>query len=1075
MNKHLAKMAWLAAATLGQVNALAEDTDLFVGIAPADNGLSNVLLVMDNAGSFSANESGGQSTCTIDGATNTLSGKVAGIEQCALYSVISALPTTNGASVNLGVMVYNDSGVVDYAGNTCYKSGGSANGGCLVYPISPMTADNKKALLGYIKSWNFSGSGAGSIKGNSAATGAVMQEAWAYYAGKTGLSGRVYDKNIAAGCQHNYVVFVGNSYASSGTPGDSTGTKGPKDALEGNNPVSGMNASPAATSTQKLIIQKTIDTTCKAGPYTLPAANKHENGGFYADEWARYMFSQNIITYSIGVLGSACQSEYAALLSSMGDVNVAGGKYFPTNNFAELSFAFSQVFSEVQAVNSAFSSVSLPVSVNTQGTYLNQVFVGMFRPDKDALPRWRGNLKQYKLGFDSSNTLQLMDANSVPAVQTGSGFITPCARSNWTPTVVDTYWSFDKQSDCLAPAGATDPDMYKKSNTPDGNIVEKGGHAYKLRNIGTSRLVKTCVACSAQAAIGSTPTSLEDFATGNSAITDVMLGLSSGDTTGRTAIINWARGIDLKDENGNSVTNEIRPSIHGDIVHSRPVAVNFGSDASPKVVVFYGGNDGVFRAINGNRETLGLSIGTSKVAQPGEELWSFIAPESFGILKRLYDNSQQIQYPGSSTGAPKPYGMDGPIVAYQNGTNDVLIFASMRRGGRMLYAFKVSYTDPSVISFLWKRGCPNQDNDSGCTDNMSQIGQTWSLPNVIRAKYTTDPLLMVGGGYAKCDDTATRTCSSSNVKGNQIFVLNAKTGELLSGSNLKTDGSLVGDVKVVPDADGNIAYAYAADTWGNVWRVSGLTANAQIGNTAPDKWTITKIASLGCDTTSSCSTSRKFLFGPDVVYDNGVYNLLLGSGDREKPLLYTTASGNVTNKVKNYFFLIKDNPGNSTWLSSENGTCTQDVICLGSLLVVARDTTPSATALDGKKGWAMAMEDTEQVVSSSVTLYGVSTFNTHKPYTPVTGVCKAELGTARAYSVAYATVTPPSGSTSLYTTLPPDIGLAPPPIVTTVTLDNGQKVVVNFGAKGPLSPTIPTRGPSTVTSPKVRSYWYIKK
>ena len=43
----------------------------------------------------------------------------------------------------------------------------------------------------------------------------------------------------------------------------------------------------------------------------------------------------------------------------------------------------------------------------------------------------------------------------------------------------------------------------------------------------------------------------------------------------------------------------------------------------------------------------------------------------------------------------------------------------------------------------------------------------------------------------------------------------------------------------------------------------------------------------------------------------------------------------------------------------------------------------------------MAMEDTEQVVSSSVTLYGVSTFNTHKPYTPVTGVCKAELGTAR--------------------------------------------------------------------------------
>ena len=43
------------------------------------------------------------------------------------------------------------------------------------------------------------------------------------------------------------------------------------------------------------------------------------------------------------------------------------------------------------------ASVSLPVSVNTQGTYLNQVFVGMFRPDGDAAPRWYGNLKQYKL------------------------------------------------------------------------------------------------------------------------------------------------------------------------------------------------------------------------------------------------------------------------------------------------------------------------------------------------------------------------------------------------------------------------------------------------------------------------------------------------------------------------------------------------------------------------------------------------------------------------------------------------------------------------------------------------------
>ena len=42
------------------------------------------------------------------------------------------------------------------------------------------------------------------------------------------------------------------------------------------------------------------------------------------------------------------------------------------------------IFSEIQAVNSVFASVSLPVSVNTEGTFLNQVYIGMFRPDEKA-------------------------------------------------------------------------------------------------------------------------------------------------------------------------------------------------------------------------------------------------------------------------------------------------------------------------------------------------------------------------------------------------------------------------------------------------------------------------------------------------------------------------------------------------------------------------------------------------------------------------------------------------------------------------------------------------------------------
>ena len=59
---------------------------------------------------------------------------------------------------------------------------------------------------------------------------------------------------------------------------------------------------------------------------------------------------------------------------------------------------------EIQGINSVFVSASLPVSVNTQGTFLNQVFVGMFRPDQAGSPKWLGNVKQYQLKYDPATS-----------------------------------------------------------------------------------------------------------------------------------------------------------------------------------------------------------------------------------------------------------------------------------------------------------------------------------------------------------------------------------------------------------------------------------------------------------------------------------------------------------------------------------------------------------------------------------------------------------------------------------------------------------------------------------------------
>lgn len=1029
----------------------AEDIDLFVGASPAGD-LPNVMIVLDNGANFSASTSSG-STCTIGGATNTLSGTVGGIEQCALYSVISNLsvPVVAGVekpTLNIGMMVYNAANIRDIANINC--GGAGAKGSCLVQPLVPLNTTNQTAFLAWVKSWNTSGgAGNGYIKATSGigGNGSAMQETWAYFAGKTGLSGRSYaDIKPAAGCQKNYIVFVGNSYNASGKPGDASG---PQSTLAGTNTTALMNASPAATTSQKAIITSTLSTSC--GSYTFPSS-AHENKGLYADEWARYMAGQNVTTYTIGVLGASCQAEYAALLTSM--AAYGNGIYYPTTSFEELKTAFEGIVSQIQSVNSVFASVSLPVSVNTQGTYLNQVFVGMFRPVANASPRWAGNLKQYKIGYNNG-VLKLLDAADASAISAGdSGFISECARSFWTPTLADSYWSLLSTENCIGNAAA--------SNTPDGNIVEKGAQGYKLRAIiPADRTLKTC------SPVFASCTDLTDFNTANSAITQTSLDSTS--TTNRNDLINWARGLNNKGDETFVAATAMRPSSHGDVVHSRPVAINFGTEAAPNVVVFYGGNDGVLRAVNGNRSA---SIGT---VEAGSELWAFMAPEFYGNIKRLHNNDVTISFVDSTAdGAlPKPYGIDGPITAYKDASN-AWIYATMRRGGRAMYSFGIA-SAASIPTLKWKKGCPNLGNDTDCTNDATGdfrgIGQTWSSPKILKSSYDSgaSPLLIMGGGYDSCEDndngTANHNCTASS-KGNKIYVMDANTGDLLK--TLNTDRGVVGDVTVVNDSTTGLAkYAYAADLGGNVYRVD-------IGSSAPAGWTITKIASLGCDTVASCAANRKFMFAPDVVEEGGITYVLVGSGDREKPLAAYVASRGVAN----HFFLIKDKPADATWLSSESTNCSSnEVICKNSLAAITSSATPTQTSLDATKGWYLAMNSAEQVVTSSVTIFGTVTFSTHEPTPPVDGACTS-LGTARVYNIKYLNAASANGTDSRFQRIKGD-GLPPSPVAGLVTLDNGETVPFVIGANpnSPLeaAPPPPLTPGSPGSQPKSRVYWYIQQ
>lgn len=507
----------------------AEDVDIYSGLGGAA-GIPNVLIVFDNAANFSSSAAG--STCIIGGVATALSGTVGGIEQCAFYSVISALPTdsSGNALINIGLMVYNANNIRDINEANC----GGSNGGCLVQPLIPMDAAHKAPLLAWIKTWNTSGGvGAGYIKSAGEATAATMQEAWAYYAGSTGLSGRSYTGiKPAADCQQNFVIFIGNSYSSAGSPGDGGSVS----------PAAALASAPGVTPAQQAIITTTYATSC--GTYTFPTAS-HESKGFYADEWARYMHqadiystiegTQKITTYTIGLLGASCQAEYAATLTSM--ANVGGGKYFATTDYVSITQALLKILNEVQAVNSVFSSASLPVSVNTQGTYLNQIYIGMFRPEATGQPRWLGNLKQYQFNYDATtSTLTLGDTNGNNALSAaGTGFISPNAVSFWTsinllaePDLGGGFWR-----SLPLPNGAG-----AGYDSPDGELVEKGGAAQVLRlanlvNVYTAapatttnprKLYTYCPSGTCNAQLSATANT---FDSSNTLITDAMLGTGS--------------------------------------------------------------------------------------------------------------------------------------------------------------------------------------------------------------------------------------------------------------------------------------------------------------------------------------------------------------------------------------------------------------------------------------------------------------------------------------------------------------------------------------------------------------------
>jgi type IV pilus assembly protein PilY1 len=850
-------------------------------------------------------------------------------------------------------------------------------------------------------------------------------------------------------CGNTYIIYIGNTR--------SGGNVGP-DPFESNRN--------ARRDLESAAIQLGVDPDAATTTITDGVWAQAAYQYLWADEWARLMHDQlGIIFYAVDVAptpypdGQRNGVANSELLRSL-SAGVGGGKYYRVEPEGDnVKLVLEEIFDQIQANNSVFASVALPASTTGNSIFLNQVFIGLFRPDANAFSLWPGNLKQYQLGLATGDitSVRLEDANGDSAIDpANTGFLEECAVSFWTSGASDGYWSFDPQGTC----GDYNEDNPSPNNSPDGPYVEKGAQGYMMRGMSQplSRNVLTCrydlSDCNSNG--------LEDFDTENGNITQAMLDSSDPsdpDHETKNALIEWAIGRDLEDDNSDDDDEETRAYVHADVIHSRPVAINFSdNDLDPSVVVFYGSNDGMLKAINGNK------VDSFAGAAPGQELWAFMPPEFYDQIKHLKMNErgEPIKVPATGpgsvgkTGIPKPYGIDGIIVAYQGDivaaddstlADRKYIYAGMRRGGRSIYAFDV--TDPAAPQLLWKKGCDDSECDPGNGDHdWNDIGQTWAPVSVAFLAGEENPILLIGGGYDPCEDTdegsggANHSCGSDPL-GSHIYIVDGYTGDLLNV--LDTERSVAGGVTVVPVSEPSpdnffkpgIQFAYTTDTGGNIYRITGPLDGDDMptpitdgtGSADPATWEIQRIADFGCgvDATSTCESgdpNRKFLFAPDIVRvprNSTNFRVLAGTGDREKPVISYAA----TTEVQNYFVSFVDQPLTPNWPDSNafdvTDACGEAVVCLDALFIVSKeDPQASLDAIseedltDYPVGYAVELSAEEQVVTGALVVGSEANFSTHIPYRldldeipedPTAAeraeICQAGLGTATTYNIDF--------------------------------------------------------------------------
>lgn len=623
-----------------------------------------------------------------------------------------------------------------------------------------------------------------------------------------------------------------------------------------------------------------------------------------------------VTTHTIGFAANATANNFLNQLALQ-----SGGGFYTADNSDDLVTAFQTIIKNVKDVNATFVSPGVAVNQLNRLTHKDELYFALFKPAEGTM--WPGNLKKYRLDSDV-----VRDKNGAPAVNDNTGFFDENAHS---------YWSV------LA----------------DGNDVRIGGAASTLD------LVRNIYFFEGTGSIISTANKVSEDNTNITAL-DLAVASEADPAATREAVLKWARGVDVLDDDGDGSTTDVRLQM-GDPIHSQPVIVNY-SDTDSAVLVAT--NHGFLHSID---------------PDTGEENFAVIPKELMANLYDVYQDNSSFNH---------IYGLDGDMVLRDTGTSKYL-YLGMRRGGNNYYVFDItSKTAPSVAFII-----------DGGSVGFEKLGQTWSRPTLTKVKIGTSvkDVMIFGGGYDENQDSKeTRT---ADVVGNAVYMVDANTGALLwTASNADATLNLTDMKYSIParisiidrDHDGIADHMYVVDTGGQVFRL-----DIHNGESGADLVTGGLLATFSSD--GSAADNRRFYYAPDVseisLAEEHYYAVAVGTGYRAHPL---------NTVIQDYFYMIKDKgvfefdvDGNYT-LPAVPYTAADLYDATQHLLTSSDDNQREieASTFAEKNGWMIQLATGgEKVLASPLILNYRLFFTTYLPATLSTSQCAPPTGTSRAYLV----------------------------------------------------------------------------